>query len=153
MATDHAIATADDPFNLDRFVKAQEVTYETALGEIRRGRKESHWMWYVFPQFNGLGFSETSKHFAIKSVSEAEEYLHHPILGQRLLESFRATLEIEDRSAAEIFGSPDDLKLLSCATLFSTISDAEPVFEQLILRFFSGKKDKKTLSLLLRNSA
>src|SRR5690349_1591257 len=104
---------ADDPFNLARFVQAQQRDYDRALAEIRHGRKESHWMWYVFPQFRGLGHSSTSHFYAIGSVAEATAYLQHPVLGPRLLECAEAVLSIAGRSALEIFGSPDDLKLRS----------------------------------------
>src|SRR5438034_9503126 len=107
-----------DPYDLQRFVRAQEHDYEEALSEIRSGRKRSHWMWYIFPQFDGLGISATSRKYAIKSVAEAEAYLGHPILGPRLLACCEAALRVEGRSAHEIFGSPDEMKLRSCATLF-----------------------------------
>ena len=141
-----------DPYNLVRFVQAQEQSYEEAMAEIRRGRKRSHWMWYVFPQFDGLGFSETSRHYAIKSVGEAEAYLHHPVLGPRLLDSVQAALGLEARSASEVFGSPDDMKLRSCATLFASVSPVGSVFEQLLDRYFGGEPDEKTLRLLGRRS-
>src|SRR4051794_8414726 len=99
-----------DAYDLKRFVDAQENVYPHALGEIRSGRKRSHWMWYIFPQFQGLGFSSTSQHYAIKSLAEAEAYLRHPTLGPRLLESCEAALGVEGRTALEIFGSPDDMK-------------------------------------------
>jgi uncharacterized protein (DUF1810 family) len=141
-----------DPYNLARFVQAQERTYEQALSEIQSGRKRSHWMWYVFPQFDGLGFSPTSTLYAIKSVAEAEAYLADPVLGRRLLESVRAALSVEGRSAFEIFGSPDDMKLRSCATLFAGISPAGSVFEQLLVRYFGGEPDDKTLRLIRAGS-
>jgi uncharacterized protein (DUF1810 family) len=139
---------AIDPYHLARFVKAQEESYAQALSEIRSGRKRSHWMWYIFPQFDGLGFSDTSRRYAIKSVAEAEAYLQHPILGPRLLEIARATLGVEARSALEVFGSPDDMKLRSSATLFARVSPAGSVFEQILDRYFGGKPDDKTLRLL-----
>ena len=139
---------ATDPYNLARFVQAQEGSYEQAISEIRSGRKRSHWMWYVFPQFDGLGFSPTSKLYAIKSVAEAEAYLADPVLGRRLLESVTAALSVESRSAAEVFGSPDDMKLRSSATLFARISPPGSVFEQLLVRYFGGEPDDKTLRLI-----
>jgi uncharacterized protein (DUF1810 family) len=142
-----------DPYDLARFVQAQERDYEQAMWEIRSGRKRSHWMWYIFPQFDGLGFSATSKRYAIKSVAEAEAYLCHPVLGPRLLESARAVVAVEGRSAFEVFGSPDDMKLRSCATLFASVSPAGSVFEQLLDRHFGGEPDDKTLRLLGRKSA
>ena len=142
-----------DPFDLTRFVQAQERDYQQAIAEIRSGRKRSHWMRYIFPQFEGLGFSATSQHYAIKSIPEAEAYLHHLVLGPRLLECARALLAVERRSAAEVFGSPDDMKLLSCATLFASVSPAGSVFEQLLHKYFGGERDEKTLELLGRRSA
>ena len=99
---------ANDPYNLSRFVRAQEAEYEQALSEIEKGQKRSHWMWYIFPQIDGLASSSTSKHYAVKSVGEARAYLDHPILGPRLLACAEAAVGVEGRSAAEIFGSPDD---------------------------------------------
>ena len=139
---------AGDPYDLNRFVQAQEDDYERALYEIERGRKRSHWMWYIFPQFDGLGFSTTSKQYSIKSVAEARAYLSHPILGLRLTECVEAVLSVEGRSAYEIFGSPDDLKLRSCATLFASVSPKSSIFDQLLEKFFQGERDGKTLRLL-----
>ena len=119
----------DDPYDLRRFVRAQTDDYQRALAEIVSGRKRSHWMWYVFPQFDGLAFSATSKRYAIKSVAEAQAYLAHPVLGPRLLECAEAVVRVEGRSAAEIFGSPDDLKLRSCATLFASLT---PLYVSLV---------------------
>jgi uncharacterized protein (DUF1810 family) len=137
-----------DPHDLSRFVRAQQGDYERALAEIRGGRKRSHWMWYVFPQYDGLGFSPTSVRHAIKSLAEAEAYLAHPVLGPRLAACAEAALGVQGRSAAEIFGSPDDLKLRSCATLFAAVSPAGSVFHRLLDRFFHGERDAKTLRLL-----
>ena len=142
------MSPCDDPFNLARFLEAQDHAYAQALAEIRRGRKESHWMWYIFPQLAGLGFSPTSQHYAIKSREEADAYLSHPVLGPRLVECCEAALEVEGRSAHEIFGSPDDLKLRSFATLFAAVSPPGSVFERLLEKFFGGLKDEKTLRLL-----
>src|SRR4051794_27546858 len=136
-----------DPHNLSRFVKAQEQDYDQALAEIARGRKQSHWMWFIFPQFDGLGFSATSKRYSIKSLAEAEAYLRHPVLGPRLIECAEAAHAVEGRSAHEIFGSPDDMKLRSCATLFACVSPPGSVFERVLDKFFQGERDKKTLSL------
>jgi uncharacterized protein (DUF1810 family) len=142
-----------DPHDLARFLQAQEQIYEQALSEIRSGRKRTHWMWFVFPQFDGLGFSPTARLYAIKSVAEAEAYLAHPVLGPRLLESVQAALKVEGRSASEVFGSPDDMKLRSCATLFASVAPAEPVFKQLLEQYFGGNPDDRTLLLLGRPSA
>lgn len=138
----------DDPHELSRFVSAQASSYETALSELRQGRKRSHWMWFIFPQYVGLGISPTSQHFAIKSAAEAEAYLHHPVLGPRLVECAKAVLRTEGRSAHEIFGSPDDIKLKSSATLFARVSPAGSVFERVLDKYFDGAGDDKTLRLL-----
>ena len=138
----------DDPYDLDRFVRAQERDYEQALSEIRSGQKRSHWMWYVFPQLHGLGFSSAAHKYGIRSVAEAEAYLRHPILGPRLVEIAEAAAGLQRRSAVEVFGSPDDMKLRSCATLFARLSPAGSVFERLLLRYFDGEPDAATLRLL-----
>ena len=139
---------ADDPFDLNRFMRAQERDYARALAEIRHGEKRSHWMWYIFPQIQGLGFSSTSKRYSIKSLEEAKAYLAHPILGPRLIEITEAVLNIENRSAYKIFGSPDDLKLKSCATLFACVSPPDSTFERLLANYYAGARDDKTLQLL-----
>ena len=138
----------NEPYDLDRFVQAQKGDYDKALAEIKSGRKRSHWMWYIFPQIDGLAFSSTSKRYSIKSADEARAYLDHPILGRRLLECTEAVICIEGRSAAEIFGSPDDLKLRSCATLFACIQPPGSVFDRLIGKYYRGTRDSKTLQLL-----
>ena len=137
-----------DPYHLCRFIDAQESEYRSALAEIEAGRKESHWMWYVFPQYDGLGFSPTSKHYAIKSPEEAEAYLGHPVLGPRLGECVEALLAVTGRSADEIFGSPDDMKLKSCMTLFAHISPEGSAFEQVLDKYFDGHRDLTTLELI-----
>ena len=142
--------TDSDPHDLGRFVMAQEHTYATALSELRSGCKRSHWMWYVFPQVHGLGSSPTSAQYAIRNLAEAAAYLGHPVLGPRLVECAEALLAIEGRSAHEIFGSPDDLKLRSSATLFALVSPAGSVFGQLLDRYFAGGRDDRTLRLLGR---
>jgi uncharacterized protein (DUF1810 family) len=138
----------DDPFNLNRFLEAQAGDYETALDELRRGRKRSHWMWYIFPQFDGLGFSETARRYAIKSVAEAKAYLAHPILGPRLVACTEAALGVEGKSATQIFGSPDDMKLRSCATLFDYVAGPGSVFDRLLAKFYGGLRDERTLQLI-----
>lgn len=138
----------EDPYDLGRFVKAQDGDYERALAEITGGRKRSHWMWYIFPQYDGLGFSSTSKLYAIKSIDEAKAYLAHPVLGPRLTKCAEAALGVENRSATAIFGSPDDMKLKSCATLFAHVSPPGSVFERILAEYFQGERDSKTLSLL-----
>jgi len=137
-----------DPYNLKRFVTAQERCYTLALAEIRRGEKETHWMWFIFPQIAGLGRSATSKHYALRDLGEAAAYLRHPLLGARLAECFRASLLIQGRSVREIFGSPDDLKFHSSATLFACVTPGDPVFQQALDRNFQGRRDGATLRLL-----
>ncbi len=148
MAHAHHAHDADDPYTLSRFVRAQEDDYESALSEIKRGRKRSHWMWYIFPQIDGLAFSSTSKQYSIKSVGEAVGYLDHPVLGPRLLECAEAVVCVEGRSATEIFGSPDDLKLRSSATLFAFVSPPGSVFDRLLEKYYRGRRDDRTLQLL-----
>ena len=137
-----------DPYNLDRFVQAQKDDYDRALSEINSGRKRSHWMWYIFPQFDGLGFSSASKRYSIKSVAEANAYLGHPVLGPRLALCCEVVICVLGRSAHEIFGSPDDMKLQSCATLFASVSSPRSVFHRLLDQYFQGNHDRKTLGLL-----
>ncbi|HTU23469.1 MAG TPA: DUF1810 domain-containing protein [Gemmataceae bacterium] len=138
----------DDPYLLGRFSLAQQDDFDSALTEIRGGKKRTHWMWYIFPQLDGLAFSSTSKYYAIKSIDEARAYLEHPVLGARLNQCAEAVLEVEGRSATEIFGSPDDLKLRSCATLFACVSPAGSVFDRLLEKYYGGERDVKTLRLL-----
>ena len=138
-----------DPFDLERFVRGQESDYEQALGEINSGRKRSHWMWYVFPQCAGLGLSPTSRHYAIGSLDEARAYLAHPILGPRLIACAEATLKVNDRSAHDIFGSPDDMKLRSSATLFSLVSAGDSVFHRVLEKYFDGARDQRTIELVV----
>jgi uncharacterized protein (DUF1810 family) len=138
----------DDPFDLNRFMRVQERDYAQALSEIRRGQKRSHWMWYVFPQIDGLAMSSTAKLYSIKSLEEARAYLDHPVLGLRLRECAEAMLSIEGRSATEILGSPDDLKLRSSATLFASVSPPGSVFERLLAKYYEGRRDERTLALL-----
>ena len=148
MVNSNNSSRSDDTYDLGRFVRAQEADYERALAEIKSGRKRSHWMWYIFPQLDGLGFSATAKRYSIKSLAEATVYLEHPILGPRLLECAEAVFSVEGRSAAEIFGSPDDLKLRSCATLFACVSPAGSVFDRLLDKYYRGERDRQTLQLL-----
>jgi uncharacterized protein (DUF1810 family) len=148
MATANVTRDPDDLYDLGRFLRAQAGDYERALSEIRGGRKRTHWMWYIFPQLDGLGVSPTAKHYAIKSAEEAKAYLGHPVLGPRLLECAEAALGVEGRSAAEVFGPPDDLKLRSCATLFACVSPPDSVFDRLLGKYFRGERDGKTLRLL-----
>ena len=138
----------DDPHNLDRFVQAQQSDYEQALREITNGRKRSHWIWYIFPQIDGLGFSSMSREYAIRSAGEARAYLQHPVLGPRLLACARAALSHEGRSATEIFGQPDDMKVRSCATLFAAVSPPGSVFQALLDKYYPGGADGATIRLL-----
>jgi uncharacterized protein (DUF1810 family) len=134
--------------DLNRFLTAQERDYERALTEIKNGLKRSHWMWYIFPQIAGLGLSETSRFYAIKDKAEAEAYLLHPILGSRLIEISKALVDLEDNHATRIFGSPDDLKLKSSMTLFAALPGTDPVFTQVLIKYFNGIKDWETLRLI-----
>ena len=141
--------TNSDPFTLSRFLTAQEGVYSTALEELKRGRKDSCWMWFVFPQIEGLGRTSTSQFYAIKSADEAEAYLSHPVLGRRLIECCEALLEHTGLSASEIFGFPDDLKLKSSMTLFAAVSgEKRSVFHRVLERYFDGIQDRITLSKL-----
>ena len=133
---------------LNRFLQAQENIYSTALAELQRGVKETHWMWFIFPQVDGLGISSTAKYYAIKNRAEAEEYLGHPILGSRLLECTSTLLTIRGRTAYQIFGSPDDLKLRSSMTLFSATSPADSLFHQVLSKYYSGQPDPRTIEIL-----
>jgi len=142
-----------DTHDLARFVAAQRDSYEHALAEIASGRKRSHWMWYVFPQFAGLGVSATSRKYAIASLTEAEGYLRHEVLGPRLVACATAALAVEGRSAREIFGSPDDLKLRSSATLFAQVSPEGSVFHRLLDKYFAGEPDDATLRLIAASAA
>jgi uncharacterized protein (DUF1810 family) len=141
-----------DPFNLNRFVEAQAGVYERALAEVKRGQKRSHWMWFIFPQIDGLGYSSTAKFYAIKSKDEAKAYLDHPLLGTRLIECSEALMKIQGISAAEIFGYPDDLKLRSSMTLFASVSEPNSVFSRVLEHYYEGQPDQQTLELLRRES-
>jgi uncharacterized protein (DUF1810 family) len=137
-----------DPFDLQRFVNAQEQSFARAIAELRAGHKESHWMWYVFPQMRGLGRSPMAQRFGIASLAEARAYLAHLVLGPRLRQCAEAVMDIHGASAFDIFGSPDDLKLHSSATLFARASSPGSVFERLLEKYFDGEEDSATLRLL-----
>ena len=137
-----------DPFELMRFVEAQNGVYERALTELKQGLKESHWMWFIFPQIEGLGRSSTAHFYAIKSAHEAKAYLEHPLLGRRLIECSNTLLQHTGKSASDIFGCPDDLKLKSSMTLFVSISESESVFSTVLGQYFTGQLDQQTLALL-----
>jgi len=135
-------------FDLDRFISAQENQYHQALSEIKNGQKESHWMWFVFPQIDGLGFSSMTVKYSIKNRDEAIAYLHHDVLGPRLREITEALLEVKGKSALEIMGSPDYLKLKSCMTLFALVSNENSLFQRVLDKYFGGKLDERTIDLL-----
>jgi len=138
----------DDPFDLERFVSAQDRIYDRALAELRSGRKRSHWMWFVFPQVEGLGHSSTARRYAIRSAKEAGRYLDHPVLGTRLVECAEALLAVEGRSASEILGYPDDLKLKSSMTLFEKAAGEGSVFTRVLEKYYGGERDPETLRIL-----
>lgn len=136
-----------DDFDLQRFVAAQEKVYPRVVKELRNGRKDSHWIWYIFPQMDGLGASATTKRYSIKSIAEAQAYLDHPTLGVRLRECVDLVLAVEGKSILQIMGYPDDLKLCSSMTLFSHVSK-NLIFSQVLDKYFFGKADEKTLKIL-----
>ncbi len=140
--------TQPDPYNLQRFVDAQEGSYQQALAELRAGRKRSHWIWYILPQIQGLGSSAMSRRYAIGSLAEARAYLAHPILGARLRECVAAVNAHEGISALEIFGSVDAAKFRSCCTLFAEVAGTEKVFAEALNKYFAGKPDTATLAIL-----
>jgi len=147
---DNGPVTTDDPFDLQRFVRAQDEggTYAGALAELRRGSKVSHWMWFVFPQIAGLGQSLISRRYAISSLAEARAYLAHPVLGPRLTECSAVVAELSGRTAEQIFGGIDAMKLRSCMTLFSHADPERPVFGQVLDRYFAGVPDPATERLI-----
>lgn len=148
MSPTRETSSSDDPFQLARFVNAQQPVYATVLAELRNGQKHTHWMWYIFPQIAGLGHSPTAKHYAIQSAAEARHYLAHPILGPRLVECATTLLAHQGQSAWDIFGSPDDLKLKSSMTLFAAVATTETVFAKVLDSYFNGEHDQRTLTLL-----
>ena len=133
--------------DLKRFTDAQQSSFATALSEIQNGKKRSHWMWYIFPQIQGLGFSSTAQYYAIRDLNEAKDYLAHPVLGARLKEISEALLELDGLSAHEIFGYPDDLKLRSCMTLFRMADLNCEIFEQVLEKYYDGEPDRRTVEL------
>jgi uncharacterized protein (DUF1810 family) len=142
----------NDLFDLERFLIAQKSIYRKVLSELNNGQKESHWMWFIFPQFDGLGFSYTAKRYAIKTLEEAQHYLDYPILGARLKECTETVLGVDDRSILRILGHPDDLKFKSSMTLFSLVSAQDSVFDRALEKYFDGEHDRKTLELLSQTS-
>jgi uncharacterized protein (DUF1810 family) len=137
-----------DPFNLARFVEAQHPVFNRVMDELRAGRKTSHWMWFIFPQLQGLGRSEMAGRFAISGLAEARAYLQHAVLGPRLEDAVKVVLQHSGTSAERIFGSPDDLKFRSCLTLFISAQSGSPLYQQALDQFYSGAPDRRTLDLL-----
>ena len=142
-----------DPYNLHRFLDAQERVYDTVLAELRAGRKSSHWIWFIFPQIAGLGRSSIAQQFAVASLDEAKAYLQHPVLGQRLRECTQLLLDVNGRSAEEIFGYPDYLKFRSCMTLFSAATTDNTLFKAALHKYFDGQPDQSTLDILAQQSS
>lgn len=138
----------EDPHDLNRFLSAQESVYDRALGELKSGRKRTHWMWYIFPQIDGLGHSSTARYYSIKTMEEARRYLDHPVLGKRLVECTEAVIAIKGGSVSEIFGYPDDLKFKSSMTLFEKVAGPGSVFSSALDKYCRGERDTATLSLL-----
>ena len=137
-----------DQYNLNRFIEAQMAIYEGAMLELARGRKDSHWVWYIFPQIEGLGNSETIKLYAIKSLEEGRAYLKHPVLGPRLIKACEILLSLKDASMNDVMGFPDDLKLLSSMTLFEALSDSNSIFTNMIEFYFDDERDEISLKLI-----
>ena len=138
-------------YDLSRFLEAQKNSYDTALREIKAGRKRSHWMWYIFPQILGLGHSAMARHYAIRDLNEAREYLRHPVLGPRLVEISEVLLALDESDPRRVMGSPDDLKLRSCMTLFQSAAPDQPVFGKVLDKFYDGRPDGRTLEMLNRS--
>ena len=137
-----------DQFNLKRFIKAQSRSYETAMNELSSGNKTGHWIWYIFPQIDGLGSTDMTKLYSIKSVQEASAYLEHPILGKRLIESCEILLNLDALSISDVMGFPDDLKLRSSMTLFEYVSEPKSIFKKVLMRYFDNDLDKASLEII-----
>jgi uncharacterized protein (DUF1810 family) len=137
-----------DPFDLERFVVAQALVYDAVVGELRNGLKATHWMWFIFPQVDGLGVSPTARRYAIRSLTEAEAYLDHPLLGRRLIECTGLVNDIEGKSVHDVFGFPDDMKFHSSLTLFSMLTPAHVVFETALNKYFDGTLDTRTVAIV-----
>ena len=138
-------------YDLDRFILAQESCYGKALDEVKNGKKESHWMWFIFPQIYGLGVSDIAMFYSINDIGEAKLYLEHEVLGPRLIEITKEVLSLDTDDPIEVFGEIDSLKLNSCMTLFDYVSERDNVFKEVIDKFYDGRKDQKTLQLLKKN--
>ena len=139
-----------DKYNLNRFIEAQVDSYESAMGELSRGRKSGHWIWYIFPQIDGLGSSDITKLYAIKSIEEAQAYLEHPVLGERLIESCEILLRLEDVSISDVMGFPDDLKLKSSMTLFTEVSPPSSIFSEVLNKYYEDDLDQTSLEIIKR---
>lgn len=139
----------NDRYNLARFLDAQDPVYSRVCAELRQGRKTSHWMWFVFPQIEGLGSSEMARRYAISSLEEARAYLEDPVLGPRLLECTRLVCEVSGKTIQEIFGSPDDMKFRSCMTLFALAAPEASIFDEALKTYFAGERDTLTLQRIL----
>ncbi len=133
---------------LSRFLSSQDTVYPQVLKELQNGKKTSHWIWFIFPQIEGLGQSTTAKYYSIKNLNEAKKYIDHPILGKRLLECCNIILKIEGRSVEDIFGYPDNLKLKSCMTLFKYVTPENKVFSIVLKTYFADQEDERTVSIL-----
>jgi uncharacterized protein (DUF1810 family) len=142
------LAVADDPFDLQRFVEAQAAVYERVRAELKNGRKQSHWMWFIFPQIAGLGHSAMAQRYAISSLDDAKAYLANPVLGPRLRECTSLVLQVVGKSALQILGSPDDMKFRSCMTLFARAAPEEALFRTALEKYFDGVEDSQTLTRL-----
>ncbi len=146
--TKESNASDRDLYDLHRFISAQEGIYDRALAELRDGLKQSHWMWFIFPQIDGLGFSSTTKFYSIKSLEEARQYLAHPALGARLLACAEAVLAVKGRPVSDIFGYPDDMKLQSSMTLFELVSGPKSIFGRILDKYYQGTRDERTLRIV-----
>ncbi len=146
------MAIPSDPWQLERFVQAQAPVYAAVCVELAAGAKRSHWMWFIFPQLKALGRSGTARHFGIAGPDEAIAYAAHPVLGARLKECSKLVLDVENKTVHDIFGTPDDLKLRSCMTLFDAVAPHERVFRQVLERYFDGREDEASLALLSQAS-
>ena len=144
---DHT-SKAADRYDLQKFVDAQDRCYEQVCKELRAGYKQSHWMWFIFPQLKGLGHSATANHYGISSSREAEAYLAHEILDARLRQCTQLVLAVEGRSVEEIFGDPDDVKFRSSMTLFATVATDNKIFKDALQKYFAGKPDQRTIQML-----
>lgn len=148
MVSSTPATTPPDPFGLARFLDAQADSYVQVLNELRAGQKLSHWIWFIFPQFTGLGTSAISQRYAIQSLAEAQAYLHDPLLGARLVACTKIVNQLQARSARQIFGTPDDLKFCSCMTLFELVAAPNSEFTLALEKYFSGKRDANSLQLI-----